>query len=135
MSLFPTDAELCATSRKSLASRPGEVCSFLVTMPKPPIQGEVLGPEERPSYNDPDLAPKDFLRAVYTNGRLPMSVRIDAAKACAAYEHPRLQQVASDITTGVRIIIEGGLPDLPGTNIIMPETETTTKKTNGSGQP
>jgi hypothetical protein len=103
-------------------------------MSKPPIQGEVLPPEP-PAYDNPELSSKDFLRAVYTCNRLPMSTRIEAAKAAAAYEHPRLQQVASDITAGVRIVIEGGLPDLPGTNIIMPEMEGTPKKTNGSGQP
>ena len=99
-------------------------------MPKLPIQGEVLPPEPH-AYDNPELPPKDFLRAVYTDPRLPMATRIDAAKACAAYEHPRLQQVASDITAGVRIIIEGGLPTLPGTNIIMPETGEANKRTNG----
>jgi hypothetical protein len=99
-----------------------------------PKEGEILGPEPN-AYDNPDLPPKEFLRAVYTSTRLPMSTRIDAAKACAAYEHPRLQQVNSDINAGVRIVIEGGLPNLPGTNIIMPETEEVSKKTNGSGQP
>jgi hypothetical protein len=100
-----------------------------------PKEGEILGPESRP-YDDPNLSSKDFLRAVYTCSRLPMSTRIEAAKAAAAYEHPRLQQVASDITAGVRLVIEGGLPALPGTNVIMPGTEETQKKTtNGSGNP
>jgi hypothetical protein len=101
-------------------------------MSKPPIQGEVLPPEPA-AYDNPELPPKDFLRAVYTCSRLPMSTRIDAAKACAAYEHPRLQQVTSDVTAVIRI--EGGLPALPGTNIIMPEIEKSTRKGNGSDQP
>jgi hypothetical protein len=100
-----------------------------------PREGQVLGPEDPKPYDDPNLTSKDFLRAVYTCSRLPMSTRIEAAKAAAAYEHPRLQQVASDITAGVRLIIEGGLPNLPGTNVIMPGMEETSKKTNGSGNP
>jgi len=98
-----------------------------------PKEGEVLGPRSH-AFNVKGLPPKEWLRQVYEDESLPMSVRIDAAKACAAYEHPRLQQVASDITAGVRIVIEGGLPALPGTNIIMPETGEA-KKTNGSGEP
>jgi hypothetical protein len=101
-----------------------------------PTEPEILGPEDPKPYDDPSLTSKDFLRAVYTCSRLPMSTRIEAAKAAAAYEHPRLQQVASDITAGVRMIIEGGLPALPGTNVIMPETEGGQKRTtNGSGNP
>lgn len=103
-------------------------------MPKP-TEPEILGPEDPKPYDDPNLSSKEFLRAVYTCWKLPMSTRIEAAKAAAAYEHPRLQQVASDITAGVRLIIEGGLPNLPGTNVIMPGTEETSKKTNGSGNP
>lgn len=101
-------------------------------MPKP-IDGEILGPPH--AYDDPDLSPKDFLLAVVHDSRLPVSVRIDAAAKVAVFEHPRLAQVSQDVTAGVRIIIEGGLPDLPGTNIIMPKNEEVPKKTNGSGQP
>ena len=97
------------------------------------IEGDVLGPNH--AYNEKNLPSKEWLRRVFEDTTLPMSIRIDAAKACAAYEHPRLQQVASDITAGVTIRIEGGLPDLPGTNIIMPGTESSNRKTNGSGNP
>ena len=99
-----------------------------------PKEGEILGPDPKP-YDDPSLSSKDFLRAVYTCSRLPMSTRIEAAKAAAAYEHPRLQQIASDVTAGVRLIIEGGLPALPGTNVIMPGMEESHKKPNGDGRP
>ena len=100
-----------------------------------PKEGQILGPVKH-EYDVKGLPSKEWLRRVFECETLPMSTRIDAAKACAAYEHPRLQQVASDITAGVRIIIEGGLPELPGTNVIMPGTEETNKKTtNGSGQP
>jgi len=98
-----------------------------------PKDGEVLGPKSH-AFNVRGLPSKEWLRRVFEDEALPMSVRIDAAKACATYEHPRLQQVASDITAGVTIRIEGGLPELPGTNIIMPETEESKSKTNGSGQ-
>jgi len=99
-----------------------------------PKTGEVLPPEPH-AYDNPELSPKEFLHAVYRDIRMPMATRIDAAKAAAVYEHPRLAQVNQDITGGLRIIIEGGLPALPGTNIIMPGTEEAPKKTNGSGQP
>jgi len=71
---------------------------------------------------------------VFEDEALPMSTRIDAAKACATYEHPRLQQVSQDIQGGMTIHIEGGLPALPGTNIIMPGTEDVNRqKSNGKG--
>lgn len=88
-------------------------------MSKPPIEGEILEPERE--YDKPDLTSLEFLKAVQRDRKLPMSVRIDAAKAAAVYEHPRLAQVNQDLTAGVRIIIEGGLPPMPGTNIIMPK--------------
>jgi hypothetical protein len=93
-----------------------------------PIEGEILGPTH--AYDNPDLSSKEFLLACVHDTRLPISVRIDAASKVSAYEHPRLAQVSSDVTAGVRIIIEGGLPNLPGTNIIMPKTE----KTSGNGK-
>lgn len=99
-----------------------------------PLEGEVLGPDEH-EYNDPDLSSLEFLRAVQRDQKLPMSVRIDAAKAAAVYEHPRLAQVNQDMTVGATIRIEGGLPDLPGTNIIMPDSsKPKPKSTNGSGE-
>jgi hypothetical protein len=99
-----------------------------------PKEGEILGPEPH-AYDDPNLSPKEFLHAVYRDVRMPMATRIDAAKAAAVYEHPRLAQVNQDISGGLKIMIEGGLPALPGTNIIMPGSEETPRKTNGSGQP
>ena len=98
-----------------------------------PIEGEILGPEHE--YDDPQLSPKEFLLAVMRDKRLPVAARVDAAAKVAVYEHPRLQQVNQDLTAGVTIRIEGGLPALPGTNIIMPETEKATKKGNGKDQP
>lgn len=84
---------------------------------KPPDQ-EILGPERE--YNKPDLSPQEFLTAVYQCQELPMPVRIEAATKVSVYVHPRLAQVTQDVTAGVTIRIEGGLPALPGTNIIMP---------------
>jgi hypothetical protein len=97
-------------------------------MPKE-IDGEILGPEH--AYDDPNIEPKEFLVAVMRDTRLPMSVRMDAAAKVSVYVHPRLAQMSSDSTVGMTIRIEGGLPDLPGTNIIMPENK---KKPNGSDQ-
>jgi len=100
-------------------------------MPKP-IEGEVLGPPHE--YDNPELSPKEFMIAVMRDHRLPIPIRLDAAAKAANYEHARLAQVTQDVTAGVKIIIEGGLPALPGTDVIMPKTEEH-KKTNGSGQP
>jgi hypothetical protein len=97
-------------------------------MSKSPTQ-EVLGP--KPAYNNPDISPQDFLLAVMHDERLPMASRIDAATKVAVYVHARLAQVTQDITAGVTIRIEGGLPELPGTNIIMPNTSTSRSTGNG----
>jgi len=90
-------------------------------------------------YNDPNLPPMEFLLAVMHDDRVPMAARIDAAKAVSVYMHPRLAQISQEISGGVKIIIEGGLPQLPGTSIIMPDGKAgvsgqlTVQKTNGSG--
>jgi hypothetical protein len=97
-------------------------------MPKNPTQ-EILGP--KPKYNDPTISPQDFLLAVMHDERLPMASRIDAATKVAVYVHARLAQVTQDITAGITIRIEGGLPELPGTNIIMPDHVKTQTKGNG----
>jgi hypothetical protein len=100
---------------------------------KPPQQ-EIIEPDpSEPAYNDPTLSPKDFLIAVMRDKRLPLAARIEAATKVSVYEHARLAQVTQDMTIGATIRIEGGLPALPGTNIIMPTTVTTdsTKKGNG----
>lgn len=92
---------------------------------------EILPPEA--AYNDPSLDPKDFLLAVMHDPRLPMAARIDAASKVSVYIHPRLAQMTQDITAGLTIRIEGGLPALPGTNIIMPEHENTPANPKGNG--
>lgn len=100
---------------------------------------DIIGPHD---YNRDDLSPKDFLLAVMRDRRVPLAARMDAAAKVAVFEHPRLAQVSQDVTSGVTIRIEGGLPPLPGTNIIMPgevpnpsgfgEPPTLHKKGNGS---
>jgi len=108
--------------------------------PKEPTQ-EILPPEPDHAYNADDLSPKEFLTAVYRDKRVPLSVRMDAAAKVSVYEHPRLAQVNQDLTAGVTIRIEGGLPELPGTNIIMPKSSAPAggvlppRKGNGSGEP
>jgi hypothetical protein len=88
---------------------------------KPPVQ-ELIEPDPaEPAYNDPTLSPKDFLLAVMRDRRLPLAARIEAATKVSVYEHARLAQITQDMTIGATIRIEGGLPLLPGTNIIMPE--------------
>lgn len=89
-------------------------------VPKKP-EPEILDPQ--PAYNNPELSPQEFLVALMHSTNLPIPMRIEAAKAVSVYIHPRLAQVTQDVTAGITIRIEGGLPALPGTNIIMPSHE------------
>lgn len=99
---------------------------------------EIIEPTPEREFDNPDLTPKDFLLAVMRDRRVPLAARMDAAAKVAVYEHPRLAQTTSDVTAGLTIKIEGGLPALPGTEIIMPAPDKPTPtqpppKTNGSG--
>jgi hypothetical protein len=97
-----------------------------------PLEGEILEPEH--AYNDSSLNSKDFMLAVMHDKRVPLQTRLDAASKVSAYEHPRLAQVNQDVSGGLTITINGGLPALPGTNIIMPKGSTAeTPKLNGGG--
>lgn len=108
----------------------------LIMARTPGKEPEIIGPEQDHEYNDPELNSLDFLRAIQRDRKVPLQTRIDAAKAAAVYEHPRLAQINQDMTVGATIRIEGGLPDLPGTNIIMPNTNTDkARKANGSSPP
>jgi hypothetical protein len=70
----------------------------------------------------PDEAtPLEFLTATYRDERVPFDMRLDAAKAAAAYTHPRLIAVHAIAAQGEKIVLSGGLPRLPGTETIMPE--------------
>lgn len=71
-------------------------------------------------FDRDDISAKEFLLAIMRDASLPIAVRMDAAAKVAVYEHPRLAQVSQDTTAGITIRIEGGLPDLPGTRVIMP---------------
>lgn len=108
----------------------------MATNGKSPTQ-EIIPPADpaEPAYNDPALSPKDFLLAVMRDKRLPLAARIEAATKVSVYEHARLAQVTSDMTIGATIKIEGGLPALPGTNIIMPDqaSASATGPTKGNG--
>jgi hypothetical protein len=94
-----------------------------------PLEGEVLLPEH--AYDAPEISPKEFLLAIMRDKKVPLTVRMDAASKVAVYEHPRLQQVSQDVTQGITIRIEGGLPALPGTDIIMPDSVPNPRKGNG----
>jgi hypothetical protein len=75
------------------------------------------------AFDRPDITAKEFLNAIMRDRTLPISVRMEAAAKVAVYEHPRLAQVNQETNAGITIRIEGGLPNLPGTNIIMPGGE------------
>src|SRR6516165_11293293 len=47
-----------------------------------------LGPQTH-AYNDPNLSAIEFLRAVYHDTSLPMSIRIDAARGLLPFTEPR----------------------------------------------
>jgi hypothetical protein len=71
--------------------------------------------------------PKDctgvqFLAAVYRNSRVDLNVRIECAIAAAPYQSPRLVAIVSNNVDQAtrRIIVEGGLPRLPGTQTLFP---------------
>jgi hypothetical protein len=91
-------------------------------MPKP-HEPEIIPPESQHAYDDPDIDPKGFLLAVMHDKRLPVTTRMEAATKVSVYIYPRLAQVDQEINAGVRIRIEGGLPPLPGTSVIMPENQ------------
>jgi hypothetical protein len=100
-----------------------------------PNEPEIIPPDPLHAYDREDIAPKDFLLAVMRDRRIPLQSRMEAAAKVAVYEHPRLAQTTQDLTAGVKIIIEGGLPTLPGTNIIMPGQEAWARKANGGSPP
>ena len=63
-----------------------------------------LGPSRR-AYNDPGLSAIEFLHAVYRDPHLPMSIRIDAAKALLPFTEPRPASIPS--WNGCTIVIGG----------------------------
>jgi hypothetical protein len=73
-------------------------------------------------HNRPDISPREFLLAIMRNNRFPVSVRMDAAYKVANFEHARLAQIQQEIKGGMQINISGGLPKLPGTDVIMPSS-------------
>lgn len=75
-------------------------------------------------YDNPNLDSIGFLRAIVRCRKLPVPMRVDAASKLSVFEHPRLAQQTQDVNANVTINIKGGLPDLPGTNIIMPKPST-----------
>jgi hypothetical protein len=58
------------------------------------------------AYNDPSLSATEFLRAVYCDPTLPMSIRIDAARGLPPYTEPRPASAPSS-HIGCTIVIGG----------------------------
>jgi hypothetical protein len=68
-----------------------------------------------------DCTPLEFLTGVMQFKKLPVIMRLDAAKNAAYYVHPRMMAVRVDEGGGkLELDIHGGLPALPGTATIMP---------------
>jgi|SRR6516165_8270867 hypothetical protein len=70
---------------------------------------ETQAPASAPTphaYNDPDLEPIEFLQAVYHATHLPMSIRIDAARALLPFTEPRPASIPSS-RIGCTIVIGG----------------------------
>ena len=90
----------------------------------PKNEPEIIPPvKPERAYNRRGISMKDFLHEIVWDESLPMQIRMEAATKVSVYDHPRLAQVNQDLTAGVTIRIEGGLPALPGTDVIMPDTE------------
>ena len=70
-----------------------------------------MGPAPR-LYNDPDLSPLEFLHAVYHDPRLPMSIRIEAARGLLPYTEPRPASIPLS-HIGCTIVIGGLGPSTP----------------------
>jgi hypothetical protein len=64
----------------------------------------------------PDATPLDFLSRVYVNDKIPVNLRIAAALGAAPYVHERVLMIkkAAPEEAAPTIIVEGGMPSLPG---------------------
>jgi hypothetical protein len=58
-------------------------------------------------YDDPDLSPLEFLQCVYRDPSLPMSYRMEAAKAALPYTDPFPSKVQGYVSYHCRIILGG----------------------------
>jgi hypothetical protein len=84
---------------------------------------EVIGPERNVRIRLPrDCDAYTFLKKVFANSRIDLNTRMAAAIACMPYERPRLIAIAPASTSPgeQRLVITGGLPPMPGTNVHMP---------------
>jgi hypothetical protein len=84
---------------------------------------EVMGPEKNIRIRLPkDFTAYDFLKKVIGHSRVDLHTRIAAAVACLPYEKPRLIAVmpSSVGSNEMRIVVNGGLPRLPGSTTIFP---------------
>jgi hypothetical protein len=75
---------------------------------------EAFEPEPQEIGLPPDATSLDFLRVVYRDARLPLSVRMRAAIAALAFEHPKLTVNANINAVGFadrleRMMAERGL--------------------------
>jgi hypothetical protein len=65
----------------------------------------------------------DFLMAVVRNPKIDLDVRIECAVAALPYQKPRLVafvQQGNVNPNEMRLVIQGGLPKLPGTSTVFP---------------
>lgn len=69
----------------------------------------------------PNATPLEFLEAVFRHNDVPLGMRLDAAKNAAQYRHPKLQMHKMLDDTNGPLVIEGGLPMLPGVETRMPQ--------------
>ena len=70
-----------------------------------------------------DVSPEEFLLAVMRDPEQPLGLRNHNAEVLLPYTKPRLIAVAAWSHTEMpTITITGGLPALPGTDVVMPPT-------------
>jgi hypothetical protein len=62
----------------------------------------------------PDATPLDGLRAIYTNGKIPLSTRLRAMTEAAPYVHPKLAVTASIEGKDFAVLLENRLKKLNG---------------------
>jgi hypothetical protein len=73
-------------------------------------------PPQRHAYDDPSLTALEFLLAVMHDARLPLSTRLEAARAALPYTSPFPSKVQGYVSFHCRIVIppfEPGTPDHP----------------------
>ena len=66
------------------------------------------------------LMPLDYMLQLLRNTRFKPVFRFEIAKAAAPYCHPKLAQISTNGSNTLTIRVEGGLPPMPGSQMVLP---------------